>query len=386
MTELALSILTLAIWLYLFFAHGGFWKGREIEDEPIADPGAGESWPPVVAVIPARNEAETLPRCLTSLLAQTYPGDFSIVVVDDQSEDGTAHIARRIAEGARRPVRVLTAPERPPGWTGKVWAQQAGVMHVGAHKADGGYLLLTDADITYEPASLTGLVRTARQHRTVLTSMMAKLNCTSPAEHGLVPAFVYFFQMLYPFAYANRPDHPIAAAAGGCMLLDRAALARAGGLESIRSALIDDCALARVMKRQGPIWLGLARTVQSIREYPALYDIRAMVSRSAYAQLRYSPLLLLGTTFGLIVVFLAAPLLALFASWPVKLLAILTWSLMAWSFQPILRYYARPRLWGLALPLITVLYLEFTLNSAYEHFRGRGGMWKGRAQAVQNRQ
>lgn len=366
-----------------FFAHGGFWRGREREPTPIANPTAGETWPPLVAVIPARNEAATLPRCLESLLAQSYPGDFSIVVVDDQSDDGTGTIARALANGARRNVTVLGAPDRPPGWTGKVWAQQTGVAHIEETGTSAHYLLLTDADIAYQPQSLTGLVRMAEQKNAVLVSLMAKLNCTSPAERALVPAFIYFFQMLYPFAHANRPEHWVAAAAGGCMLVEHGALKRAGGLENIRSALIDDCTLARVMKRQGPIWLGLAQTVRSIREYPAVDDIRGMVSRSAYAQLRYSPLLLLGTTLGLILVFLTAPILMLFGSWPSKVLATCAYFLMFWSYQPTLRYYSRHWLWGLSLPFVTVLYLQFTLNSAYQHWQGRGGMWKGRAQAVQ---
>lgn len=380
LAALMLAAVTLAIWLYLVFAHGAFWKGLEAEHNPIASPADFETWPPVVAIIPARNEAETLPRCLASLLAQSYPGDFSIVVVDDQSEDGTGDIARSLAPGACRRLAVVTALSRPPGWTGKVWAQHNGILYTERSDAPVRYFLLTDADITYSAHSLTGLVRKAQQRKSVLTSLMAKLNCTSPAERMLVPAFVYFFQMLYPFAYVNSPRHSIAAAAGGCMLVECDALRKAGGLESIRSALIDDCELARVLKRVGPIWLGLAHSVHSIRKYESIGDIQQMVSRSAYAQLRYSPLLLAGTTLGLTLVFLTAPVLVVLASWPAKLLSSATWVLMSRSYQPMLRYYARHGLWGAALPLVTVLYLVFTLNSAYQHLRGRGGMWKGRVQ------
>lgn len=378
----SLAALTLAIWLYLVFAHGGFWRCAEIE--PAAStPTPGEIWPAVIAVIPARNEAETLPRCLASLSAQTYPGPFSIIVVDDQSDDGTGDLARFAARNSPRPITVLTAPVRPAGWTGKVWAQHAGVTHAENVNTEAKYLLLTDADISYEPNALTGLVRLASRHETVLTSLMAKLNCTSFAERMLVPAFVYFFQMLFPFSFVNRASHKIAAAAGGCMLADRKALGSAGGMASIASALIDDCALARVLKRQGPIWLGLAQSVHSIRPYPKLDDIRQMVARSAYAQLNYSPLLLVGTTIGLIVVFLAAPCLTIMLSWPTKLLAIAAWALMVWSYLPILRYYSRLWVWAPFLPVMTALYLEFTLTSAYQHLRGRGGMWKGRVQAAQ---
>lgn len=382
MTTLTLAALTLAIWIYLIVAHGGFWRGREREDFPIRTAAADETWPAVTVIIPARNEADVLPRCLASLIAQDYAGALSILVVDDQSDDGTGDIVRKAASGAPRPVDVLTAPERPAGWTGKVWAQNVGIEHAEKSAMPSTYYLLTDADITYEPNSLTALVRRAKAQGSVLTSLMAKLNCESFAEKMLVPAFVYFFQMLYPFAFANRAKHFIAAAAGGCMLADRAALKRAGGMEAIRSALIDDCSLARVMKRQGPIWIGLAETVRSIREYPAIEDIRKMVSRSAYAQLHYSLVLLAGTTVGLFLVFLAAPLLTLGAERPANLLASLSWVLMSWSFQPTLRYYGQSWVWGPLLPFITVLYLAFTLDSAYQHLLGRGGMWKGRSQAA----
>jgi hopene-associated glycosyltransferase HpnB len=381
--ETLLAGLVLAIWIYLVFMHGGFWRGLERETIPIAKPAITEIWPPVIAIVPARNEAETLPQCLASLLAQSYPGDFAIIIVDDQSDDATAEIAGNLGRGASRPVNVLRATARPEGWTGKVWAQNTGVSYAEGIAAPGTLYLMTDADIAYEPDSLAGLVRNARARGTVLTSLMVKLKCSSFAEHLLIPAFIFFFQMLYPFAHSNRRDNATAAAAGGCMLIDRAALQRAGGMATIRSALIDDCALARIMKREGPIWLGLAETVRSIRAYPHVADIRQMVARSAYAQLKYSPLLLIGCTAGMALTFLAAPALTLLGTYPANLLAVCAWLLMARAFQPTLRYYCLSPLWGVGLPIIAAMYLAFTLDSAYQHLSGRGGMWKGRSQSVQ---
>lgn len=377
---LVIAALSLVIWLYLILAHGGFWLGRENDDvlltgEPLAQ------WPRVCAVIPARNEADMIPLSLPTLLAQEYPGEFAIFLVDDQSEDGTASIARQLGQNSARAVTVISGAERPHGWTGKVWAQHQGIAQATNGAAPPDFLLLTDADIGYAPNALTQLVRRAQSRNSVLTSLMAKLSCESFAERTLVPAFIFFFQMLYPFRWVNRATFPIAGAAGGCMLVERAALQRAGGIQAIRGALIDDCALAKVMKREGAIWLGLTERVRSLRPYPHFGDIRNMVSRSAYAQLRYSPLLLAGTIAGLALTYLAAPVLAIFAGYPANVIAALAFALMALSFQPTLRRYGRSALWGSALPGIALVYLVFTIDSAYQHGRGRGGMWKGRAQA-----
>jgi hopene-associated glycosyltransferase HpnB len=231
------------------------------------------------------------------------------------------------------------------------------------------------------PDALRRLVAKARARDLALVSLMVELHCESAAEKALVPAFVFFFQMLYPFGWVNDPRSRTAAAAGGCMLVRREALARAGGIDAIHSALIDDCALARAIKPVGPISLSLTRTARSRRSYPALADIRRMVSRSAYDQLGRSPLLLAGTVAGMALVYLAPPLFALFASGPTRVLGIAAWGLMAAAFQPMLRFYRRSPLWGLALPAIAAAYVAFTLDSAYQHARGRGGLWKGRAQA-----
>src|SRR6185295_8168858 len=343
---------------------------------------AAEDWPSIVAVVPARNEADLLPHSLASLLAQDYRGAFGIVVVDDQSDDGTADAARRLAEGSRRKVIVVPGRPLPQGWTGKVWALEQGIAHASTRARPPRFLLLTDADISHAPDSLTRLIERAHANALVMTSLMAKLNCESLAERTLIPAFIFFFQMLYPFAWVNARSTTTAAAAGGCMLVDRQALERAGGIAAIRGALIDDCALAQLMKAQGPIWLGLTDRVIGLRAYSRFGDIRRMVARSAYAQLRYSPLLLTGTVAGMTVTYLAAPLITMVGDFPANVLAGVTWALMAGVFQPTLRQYRLSPLWGGALPLVAAVYVGFTLDSAYQHYRGRGGFWKGRVQAI----
>jgi hopene-associated glycosyltransferase HpnB len=361
--------------------HGGFWLAAERDDKdaPAAEPA---TWPGVVAVVPARNEAETAPRAIASLIAQDYPGAFAIVLVDDNSEDGTAQAARGAA--AHAPGRVTILPGAPitPGWTGKLWAVSQGVAHVERLAEPPKYLLLTDADIVHAPDALSTLVARAEAGGLVLASRMARLNCESLAERALIPAFVFFFQMLFPFAWVNRRNVRTAAAAGGCMLVERKSLAAAGGIAAIRSAVIDDCALAGRLKAQGPIWLGLTDRAVSIRAYRSFAEIRRMVARSAYAQLGYSPLRLLGTMLGLFAAFLAAPLVVVFGSGTARDVAAAAWGLMALAFLPTLQFYRLSPLWAPLLPAIAAVYMGFTLDSAYQHMRGRGGMWKGRAQAL----
>jgi hopene-associated glycosyltransferase HpnB len=378
-TNVLLASMVVAIWVYLLLGRGGFWLGRERDDAT----GAGEGpWPAVAAVIPARDEAESVGRTVSSLLQQDYPGDFSIVLVDDQSRDGTAQVARNAAAslGQAQRLTVLTGRPLPAGWTGKLWAQNQGVEAASALSPQPHYLLLTDADIVYAPHALKALVVQARRGGYVLTSLMAKLRCTTLAERFFIPAFIFFFQMLYPFAWANDPRRATAAAAGGCMLVQRSALAQAGGMAAIRDALIDDCTLAKKLKAHGPIWIGLTQNVSSIRGYPALADIRHMVSRTAYAQLRYSPFVLAGTVIGLALTFVAPVLLAVFAAGAARFLGLAAWCLMAVALQPTLRFYRVSPLWGVALPAIAATYMAFTVDSAYQHWRGRSGMWKGRAQ------
>ncbi|HXC53930.1 MAG TPA: glycosyltransferase [Rhizomicrobium sp.] len=369
-----LALIPVAIWLYLLAGRGMFWVMAERDDANA--PSQPALWPSVVAVVPARNEADVVARTVGSLLAQDYPGAFQVVLVDDQSSDGTAEAARALPGAGR--LSVLTGAPRPPGWTGKLWAMKQGALAAGAPD----YLWLADADIEHGPDNLRHLVARAEGGGLVLTSLMVKLHCTSWAEAYLIPAFVFFFDMLYPFAWVNDPGKKTAAAAGGCMLARREALERAGGIDAIRSEIIDDCALGRALKAQGPIWLGLTERAASIRPYRGMAEIRQMVARSAYAQLGYSPLALLGTFVGMIAVYGAAPLLAIFARDGAQASGILAWAAMTLAFQPIAKFYRVSPLWGLALPLIGLVYALFTLDSAVQHWRGKGGMWKGRAQAA----
>ncbi|HUZ32233.1 MAG TPA: glycosyltransferase [Xanthobacteraceae bacterium] len=372
--------MALAIWLYLLAGRGAFWLAGERDEAIIAHAGR---WPAIAAVIPARDEADFVRETVASLLRQDYPGTFTVILVDDQSRDGTAQVALDAAAAldAAGRLRVLTGRPLPAGWTGKLWAQHQGVEAAEAMAPPPDYLLLTDADIVYGPDALAALVARASARGTVLTSLMVKLRCRSLAERMFVPAFIFFFQMLYPFGWANNPRRATAAAAGGCMLVRRTTLKAAGGMAAIRSALIDDCALAKKLKQQGPIWIGLTDRVHSARAYPAVADIRHMVSRTAYAQLNYSPLLLAGTVAGLALTYIAPVLLALFATGTAGVLGIAVWLMMTVALQPTLRFYRLSPLWGLALPAIAAAYMAFTLDSAYQHARGRGGMWKGRAQA-----
>lgn len=372
-----LGLISLAIWLYLVFAHDGFWLTRERDTNPL--PAPPKHWPTVAAIVPARDEAEVIERTIRSLVEQDYEGDFHIVLVDDNSSDGTGAIARRTAD-AIEPTRltVLSGMPLARGWTGKLWAVHQGIEAVG----DGAdYFWLTDADIAHAPDTLKTLVTRAAGDRRVLVTLMARLRCESWAERALIPAFVWFFQMLYPFGRVNRRTSKLGAAAGGCMLAEREALERAGGIAALRNALIDDCTLGQLMKRQGSVWLGLTSRSVSVRRYDTWESVAAMISRSAYAQLDYSPLLLAGTLLGLAVTYLAPPLLALFGHGYAQIAGAVAWGLMTIAFQPMLRFYRRSPLWGVALPGIALFYAGCTFASARAHWLGRGGMWKGRAQA-----
>jgi hopene-associated glycosyltransferase HpnB len=370
-----IAFVALTSWIYLLGFRGMFWLSRERDDGDVAFDGA---WPSVTAIVPARDEASMIVHSAGSLLAQDYPGAFRILVVDDQSSDGTAQIARALSGSAR--LEVLSGAEPPPGWTGKLWALKQGVTHAGSWQPD--YFWFTDADIAHSPDNLRRLIARAEVGGLVMVSLMAKLRCKSFAERFLIPAYVFFFAMLFPFSRVNRQDDPIAAAAGGCSVLRRDALERAGGIDSIRREIIDDCALGRRMKGQGPVCLALTESAVSLRAYPHVRDIRQMVARSAYAQLRYSPLLLLGTLAGMISIYAAPPFIAVLGSGVARIAAALSWFLMALMFQPMLRFYRRSPLWGLALPAIGIFDAAFTLDSAIQFWRGRGGMWKGRFQTM----
>lgn len=368
-----------AAWVYLVAFHGGFWLAFRFEDLP--PPVAEGPWPRIVAVVPARDEAAGIARSVTSILQQPYPGSLSMILIDDQSSDGTADLAARAAAaiGESDRLTVLRGQPLPSGWTGKMWAVKQGLDLAAQSNPD--YVLLTDADIVYSGNVVTQLATRVRNDNLVMASVMAKLRCESLAEKFLIPAFVFFFGMLYPFAWVRRSDRSTGAAAGGCILARFDALKRAGGIEAIRGALIDDCALGARLKSTGPVWLGFTHDVKSIRASDEISDIGRMISRAAYAQLRYSLLLLAGMVIAMTVIFLS-PVGLVFAADPLtRTLAVGSWVLMALAFQPTLRYYGQSPFWGLALPLIALAYMVFTLNSAYQYLRGRGGMWKGRAQA-----
>ena len=371
--------IVLGVWLYLIVGRGGFWivRGNDVRDEP-----APPVWPRVTAVIPARNEAATVGATVRSLLAQDYPIPMEVIVVDDDSDDGTADVARAAAAetGADARLTVVAGRPLPSGWTGKVWAQKRGIDRAASGSPD--YLLLTDADITCAPDVVRRLTSRAVADGLVLTSIMAKLNCASLAERSIVPTFVFFFRMLYPFAWVNQPARRTAAAAGGCMLVRADALASAGGIESIRDALIDDCALAHRLKRLGPISLDLSEQVRSLRTSSSFGPLRRMVTRSAYAQLGYSPALLVGTVAAMAIVFLAPPLLIVAGSGVAAILGAAAYAIMMVAFQPILRFYRVSPLWGLALPAIALVYTAWTVESGIQYALGRGGMWKGRVQAT----
>jgi hopene-associated glycosyltransferase HpnB len=371
----ALAAFCIVVWIYLLSLRGRYWTN------PVADttvPPAPAVWPSVAVVIPARDEVEVIGESVGSLIRQEYPGPLGIVVVDDDSSDGTGDAANRAAaERPDRNVMVIGSGGPAPGWTGKLWAMKQGIQ-AAEQTFRPDYLLLTDADIAHAPDTVAWLVAQASSAGSVLTSLMAKLRCESLAERSHVPAFIYFFQMLYPFRWVSSPKAATAAAAGGCMLVRADALRAAGGIDTMHNALIDDCTLGRRMKTVGPIWLGLTERSLSIRPYETFADVRRMISRSAYAQLQYSPLLLAGTIAGLALTFLAPLLLAIFAEgWP-RDLGLAAYLGMAVSMVPTLRFYRLSPLWGLALPVIAAVYGAYTLDSAYQHARRRGGQWKGR--------
>ncbi|HEY0236698.1 MAG TPA: glycosyltransferase [Afipia sp.] len=376
-----LASLALAIWVYLLVGRGGFWltsKYDDLEPQPAA-----VSWPAIAVVVPARNEADSIADCVVTLLQQPYPGSLSMVLIDDQSSDGTAELARKAAASvdAADRLTVLAGRELPSGWTGKMWAVQQGLDHVANWPAQPQFVLLTDADIIYSGDVVMRLVARAQTKNLAMASIMAKLRCVSFAERFLIPAFIFFFEMLYPFSWVARGNHATAAAAGGCILARWSALQNIGGISSIRGALIDDCALGAKLKTQGPVWLGFSHHVRSVRPSDEISQVGRMISRSAFAQLRYSLTILIGVIAAMALVFLIPVALTICGDGINRVFAGLSWLLMALAFQPTLRYYEQSPFWGLALPAIASAYMVFTINSAYQHFRGRGGMWKGRIQA-----
>ncbi|NHN84426.1 glycosyltransferase [Acetobacter musti] len=371
-----LAALSAAIWFFLIFFHGRFWQAGPV----LRRNKAVHASPPVAVVVPARDEAGSIESCAASLLAQDYAGAFRVVLVDDGSADGTGHMARALPDPCGR-LTVIDGKPRPSGWSGKLWAVQQGIARVREEDpGDEGYFLLTDADIEHDVAHISTLVGKAERDGLDIVSEMVELNCVSAAEKALVPAFVFFFALLYPFARVNDPRSRTAGAAGGTILIRRAALARIGGIEVLKGALIDDCALAAHVKRSGGrIYLGHSCLARSVRPYPRPSDIWRMIARTAYVQLHYSPLLLLGTVMGMALIWIAPVLFAVFARGLPRMLGLLAWLVSMMSYVPTLRRFRMSPLRAVLLPAIAVFYTAATISSAADHHRGRGVQWKNRA-------
>ena len=402
-----LSFLSLIIWLVLVFARGNFWRIWEsaADDDSLT---ARQEWSRVVAIVPARNEAASMAQVVSALAQQDYAGNFSVIVVDDHSEDATRAIAQKSAQdcGAATKVQILPAPDVASGWTGKLWALNAGVSAVSNGTSSSGcpgaatspehspssasaahpeFFWFTDADVVHAPDTLRRLVFRAQRDHLDLTSLMVLLESRTFAERLLIPAFLYFFLMLYPPNWIANPRAKTAGAAGGCVLLRREALERIGGLAAIRHEVIDDCALGRVVKHSGgKIWMGLTRTSRSLRSYSGFTEIRDMIARTAFTQLHYSALELFGTLLGLTLTFLLPVALTLAPSASVWFPALLAWCLMTASFLPTITFYRLSPLWSPLLPLAALFYSYATLLSAIRYWQGQGAQWKGRSQAPQD--
>jgi hopene-associated glycosyltransferase HpnB len=383
MISTLLALASLLAWLYLIVAHGSFWRLTEHDRHFAPQDAPKPDGMHIIAIVPARNEADVIASSLSSLFSQSFSGLLEVVLVDDDSTDGTAKIATRCAEAENATERftILSTKGVASGWTGKIAAMNHGFAHVRSLPRQPDFVLFCDADIALGANVVERLATGSPLRETTLASLMVRLRCESSAERWFIPAFVFFFQKLYPFSRVNDPNSEVAGAAGGVMLVPPEALSQAGGLEAIRGALIDDCALGSLMKRQGPIWLGLTDDAWSLRAYPSYADIASMVTRSAYAQLRYSPLRLLIAVAGMSLVYLAPPILAIFADSPAREIALAAYLLMALAYMPSLRFYGLSLARAFALPAIAACYTWFTLESARRHLRGRGGEWKGRYQA-----
>jgi len=366
-----LAAFALLVWIDLAAFHGSFWRSGPVLSASSAPFGRAK----VAVVIPARDEAESIRAVLESLLAQDYSGSLSILLVDDNSTDGTGEIAAQFVSDER--LTILHGQPLPSGWSGKLWAVHQGLEHKNAQTAD--YVLLTDADIVHAPGHVSALVAKAESDGLEMVSEMVRLRCKTFVERALIPAYIFFFQMLYPFARVANPKRRIAGAAGGTMFVSRVALDRIDGVSRIRHQLIDDCALAHEIKSTGGrIWLGHAELATSERVYAKWIEVWNMIARTAYVQLKHSPLLLLSCVASMFLLYCAPVLWAVFARGLTQVLGIEIWLLMALLFQPTLRRYRRDPLWGLALPAIALFYMAATVASAVRHSLGHGGGWKNR--------
>lgn len=384
-TLIIINTIALIIWIYLILGRGKFWQATEkIPDDfpEITD------FPSVCVIIPARNEAEVLPQTLPSILTQEYPEEsLKIILVDDSSTDETPSIAATTALnlGKNHLLQIISTPKLPPKWSGKLWAIHQGILHSQTFTNPPNYYLFTDADIQHHPQNLRQLISKAEIEDLELTSLMVLLKCENFWEKLLIPAFVFFFQKLYPFPRVNNPKKPTAAAAGGCILIAQETLTRIGGIERVSQALIDDCTLAEAVKSSSPytrIWLGLTEKTKSLRDYPSLESIWDMVARTAYTQLNYSPVLLVGVVLAMGLIYLVSPISLglglLMGNWLISSLSFAVYLLMVIAFIPTLKLYNCSPLWGLLLPIIGLLYTLMTIDSAFRHWQGKGGAWKGR--------
>lgn len=376
MIAAGIGALSCLIWVVMIAAWGRFWR---ITTLPGGLKLRAESAPRVAVVVPARNEADVIGQLAQSLLEQNYPGPLRIFAVDDHSTDGTAAVVAQATGHRSDRVTTISSAPLPAGWTGKMWALAQGVERAAEFSPE--YFLFTDADIVHAPDSITSLVAMAQASHLDMVSLMVKLRCESLAERALIPAFVFFFFMLYPPAWVNDRRKKTAAAAGGDILVRADALAKAGGIAAIRGELIDDCALAREIKRNGAIWLGVTRNAWSIRSYHGFSGVGRMISRNAFYQLRHSVSLLIATLLGLGLTYLAPPVLVFFGGWA-TLWGLLAWLLMTLSFWPMVRFYGLSPLWAASLPLVALFYAGATVHSALQYWMGHGGEWKGRAQDV----
>ena len=379
--------LSLLIWLFLLLFWGQFWQGKTNLDLLIANEKDDNylEYPNVWAVVPVRNEAEVIADSLGSLLQQDYPGNFNIVLVDDQSTDKTTAIAEDLARelNCSAKLHIVTGKTLPAGWKGKLWAIAQGIDYISTQDIQPDYLLLTDGDIQHDQDNLEKLVNFAEIKQLDLVSLMVLLRCQSFWEKLLIPAFVFFFEKLYPFDWVNNPQKSIAAAAGGCILIRRQTLEAIGGIAAIRDALIDDCSLAQKVKAQNyKIWLGLTERNLSLRPYDDLKSIWDMVARNAYTQLNYSVWLLLITAIGMIILYLSSPIALIigisYQSIAIAGLGVVIWGLMAIAYWPTIKLYQLPFWWSFSLPAIAFLYTLMTIDSARKYWLGKGENWKGR--------
>jgi hopene-associated glycosyltransferase HpnB len=362
--------LTLITWVYLIALRGGFWRSSPVLERAIATATAS-----VTVVVPARNEADHIGGSIRSLVAQEYPGALHVVLVDDNSTDRTGEIVAGLESAGR--LSIVKGTPLPAGWSGKMWAVHQGLAHEAALNAE--FILLTDADVVHAPDHVSALVAKAEHDGLDLVSEMVLLNCVTLVERSLIPAFVFFFQMLYPIAWVNDIRRSIAGAAGGTMLLRRTALEGVGGVSRIRQKLIDDCALAKQIKQSGgSIWLGHSTLARSTRVYANAREVWHMIARTAYEQLGRSVLVLAGCLLGMSLLYFAPVVMTIAAQGPARWIGLAAWLIMAISFQPTLRRYGRSVLWGPALPAIAAFYVCATLDSAARFYKGRGGGWKDR--------